>query len=169
MIRAVIFDLGHTIMDELWYRHIPLRSRPVRLMPGVLQTLPRIPLSKGIWANTKRATESGIRAWLRRANIDRHFKWVVTSVDAGYRKPDPRFFDFALNRSGLHKQEVLFVGNQLNTDIKGAALSGIQSVWLSGASYRSPDDTLDTGGVRPTYAIPRLHDLPALVERLNTR
>jgi hypothetical protein len=37
MIKAVMFDFGHTIMDELQYRDMPLRSRPVSLMPGVLE------------------------------------------------------------------------------------------------------------------------------------
>ena len=114
-------------------------------------------------------TEAGIRHWLRRADIDRHFKWVVTSVDARYRKPDKRFFDFALKQCGLKEQEVLFVGNQLNTDIEGAAACGIQSVWLSGIEYRSPDDTLTPDQVRPSYIIHHLRDLPILLGKLQSR
>ena len=69
MLEAVIFDFGHTIVDELQYRDIPLRSRPVRLMPGVEEALPNIPLKLGVWANTKRAREAGVRQWLRRAGL----------------------------------------------------------------------------------------------------
>jgi len=167
MIKAVIFDFGHTIMDELHHSDVPLRSRPVRLMPGVLEALPRIPVTRGIWANTKRAREAGIRHWLKRAGIAGHFDFVVTSVDARCRKPDPRFFDFALARCGLDKEQVLFVGNQLNTDIKGAIQYGIQNVWLSGMEYRSSDDTLDPGDVTPTHTIARLEALPALLDKLN--
>src|SRR5262245_7168446 len=105
MITAVIFDFGHTIMDELHRRDVPLRSRPVRLMPGVREALPRIPITKGIWANTKRAGEAGIRHWLKRAGIECHFDFVATSVDAGCRKPDRRFFEFALARCGLNKNQ----------------------------------------------------------------
>src|SRR5689334_14700879 len=125
MLEAVIFDFGHTIMDELQYRDVPLRFRPVRLMPGVEEILPKIPLKLGIWANTKRAREAGLRRWLRRAGIDTYFAWVVTSVEAGYRKPDSRFFAYALRRWRLRKDRVLFVGNQLDTDIKGALDYGI--------------------------------------------
>jgi len=166
MIRAVIFDFGHTIMDELSYREVPLRSRPVRIMPGVLDALPQITISKGIWANTRRAGESGIRHWLRRGHIEQHFKWVVTSVDAGHRKPDRRFFEFALRQCGLQKDEVLYVGNQLNTDIKGACEYGIQNVWLAGREYRSPDDTLSIDSIEPGHIIAGLRDLPALVSSL---
>jgi FMN phosphatase YigB (HAD superfamily) len=135
-------------------------------MPGVLETLPKIVTSKGIWANTRRATESGIRHWLRRGHIDHHFKWVVTSVDAGHRKPDGRFFGFALARCRLQKDEVLFVGNQLNTDIKGASEYGIQNVWLSGPEYRSPDDKPANEQVKPDHTLACLTELPALVASL---
>ena len=166
MLEAVIFDFGHTIMDELQYRDVPLRSRPVRLMPGVEQTLPRIPLKLGIWANTKRAQETGLRQWLRRAGMDRYFIWVVTSVEAGYRKPDSRFFAYALRRCRLKKNRVLFVGNQLDTDIRGASDYGIANVWLSGARFQSPDDNGSSAPVKPTHTINRLEELPDLVERL---
>src|SRR5215467_8372728 len=169
MIKAVVFDLGHTIMDELRQQDIPLRSRPVRLMPGVLEALPRIPMSKGIWANTRRASEAGVWHWLRRAGIQCHFDFVVTSVDAGCRKPDRRFFDYALARSGVRKEQILFVGNQLSTDIKGASEAGIQNVWLSGMEYRRPDDTLDPRDVKPTHAIARLQDLQARLAKLNVK
>ena len=167
MISAVIFDFGHTLMDELQFRDVPLRSRPVHLMPGVLEVLPRISISKSIWTNTKRVKEPGIRHWLRRGHIDQHFKWVITSVDLGYRKPDPRFFAYALKQCGLKRKEVLFVGNQLNTDIKGAVEYGIQNVWLSGREYRSPDDTLAPGRISPTHTIRSLKDLPALLAKLS--
>jgi len=166
MIIAVIFDFGHTIMDELSYRELPLRSRPVRLMPGVVETLSQISVTNGIWANTKRASQSGIRNWLRRGHIDHHFKWVVTSIDAGHRKPDRGFFDFALARCGLQRDEVLYVGNQLNTDIQGASDYGIPNVWLSGPEYRSPDDTFTIDRVRPNHTIASLPELPALVASL---
>jgi HAD superfamily hydrolase (TIGR01662 family) len=169
MLDAVIFDFGHTIMDELQYREIPLRFRPVRLMPGVEETLPKIPLKLGIWANTKRAREAGVRRWLRRAGIDTYFTWVVTSVEAGYRKPDSRFFDYALRRCGLKKNEVLFVGNQLDTDMKGASDYGIANVWLSDAEFRSPDDQGSLGKRKPAHTIACLEELPDLVRNLRRK
>ena len=55
MIKAMIFDFGHTIMDEIRYREEPLRSRPVRMMPGVMETLTQITLSKGSFLPWSRA------------------------------------------------------------------------------------------------------------------
>ena len=169
MLEAVIFDFGHTIMDELQNREVPLRYRPIALMPGVEDTLPRIRARMGIWANTKKAKEAGLRRWLVRADINKYFACVVTSVEAGFRKPDARFFAYALARCGLRKNEILFVGNQLSTDIEGASAFGIASVWLSGARFRSPDDTGTATGVKPTYTIGGLEELPDLVIKLQRK
>ncbi len=165
---AVIFDFGHTIKDEIQYRDIELSRAPVVLMPGVKETLPQIQLNMGIWANTSKSGEKDIRKWLDKASLGKYFKWVVTSSEMGFRKPSKEFFKAALARCGLNGEEVLFVGNQLNTDIKGANEYGIDSVFLSDGAYRSPDDDNGlVGKVQPTYTIETLEDLPHLLKKIS--
>ena len=164
-VKAVAFDWGHTVMDECRDRDVPLDVRPVHLMPGAAEALPQIALPMALWANTRGATERDIRGWLERADLSRVFRWVITSVDAGARKPAPQFFHYALKRCGLAREDVLFVGNQLNTDILGAEALGIATVWLSGSAYRSADDA--PCAATPTYTIRTLNDLPALLQRLH--
>jgi len=132
----------------------------------VSETLPRIPVPLAVWANTRTATGSELRRFLDRAGIGRFFTGVVTSVDAGFRKPAPQFFEFALRNCGLARDEVLFVGNQLNTDIAGGQSYGIRTVWLGGSAYRSADETLSPQDVHPTYTIQTLRQLPSLLESL---
>src|SRR5260370_3517353 len=150
MIKAVFFDLGHTIMDELANTTIPLESHPIKLMPGVLEALAQISVPVGIWTNTKTAREADVRRWLWRAGIERYFTWVVTSVDAGFRKPNTQFVDYALGKCQLSGDQVIFIGNQLNTDIQGAVEYGIRCVWLSDERYRSLDETHKPGQVEAT-------------------
>ena len=59
---------------------------------------------------------------------------------------------------------MLFVGNQLNTDVAGANRAGIRSVWLAGEAYCSDDDR--PCDATPSYTIQSLSDLPALVRQL---
>jgi GNAT superfamily N-acetyltransferase len=108
-----------------------------------------------------------VRAWLDRAGFGHRFEWVITSPDAGHRKPAPEFFAYALGRCGVPKEEVLFVCNQLNTDVAGAEAFGIRTVWLSDEAYRSPDDA--ACDARPTYSIPTLRELPDLIRRIATK
>jgi FMN phosphatase YigB (HAD superfamily) len=166
VINAVAFDFGHTLIDERKDGNVPLDCRPIHLMPEVSEVLPFLSLPLAVWANTRTATEAKLRQWLERAGIGRFFAWVVTSVDAGFRKPAPEFFDFALAKCGLSKDEVLFVGNQLNTDITGGEQYGIRTVWLCGRPYRSADETLSPKDVRPTYTIRTFRQLPLLLQRI---
>ena len=164
-LKAVAFDWGHTLMDERRDDHVPIDARPIHLMPGVRDTLEHVELPLGLWANTRTAAEADVRRWLDRAEISRFFRWVVTSVDAGARKPAPEFFQYALARCELARDDVLFVGNQLNTDIAGAEGFGIRTVWLSGPDHRSNDD--DPCAVcRPTYTIRTLRELPPLLRQI---
>src|SRR4051812_37202209 len=98
VLKAIAFDWGHTIMDERRDAHPPLAVRPIYLMPGVKDVLPRLHLPLALWANSESAGEVKIRQWLERAGLARRFEWVITSLDAGARKPDPQFFRYALAR-----------------------------------------------------------------------
>ena len=165
-LKAVAFDLGHTLMDERTDGHLPIEARPIHLMPGVAEMVPQLTLPLAVWGNTRVAAEPEVRRWLDRAGLGPRFTWVVTSVDAGVRKPHAAFFEYALARCRLSKEEVLFVGNQLDTDVAGARMFGIRTVWLSDDAYRSPDDR--GSDARPTYVISTLRELPALVARLRS-
>jgi FMN phosphatase YigB (HAD superfamily) len=163
-LKAVAFDLGHTLMDEDRDRRMPIEARPIHLMPGVSEMLPLMTPPLAVWANTSVAAEAGVRGWLDRAGLAGLFQWVITSVDARARKPAAEFFQYALSRCGLAADDVLFVGNQLNTDIAGAEAYGIRTVWLSAPAHRSRDDA--PCNARPTHTIGTLGELPALVQRL---
>ena len=157
------FDWGHTLMDERRDRDVPLGERAIHLMPGVREAVAQLSLPLALWANTRDAGEREVRGWLASAGLDEAFRWVVTSVDAGARKPDPRFFAFALARCGCGPADVLFVGNQRNTDVAGGEAAGIRTIWLSGAAFRSDDDR--PCAVEPSYTIETLTELPALIRR----
>lgn len=61
---------------------------------------------------------------------------------------------------------MLFVGNQLNTDIVGGWNYGIRTVWISGCAYRSADETLSPQEVQPSYTIVTLGQLPSLLRSI---
>jgi len=165
MVKLVAFDFGHTLMHERKDADVRLDVRPVHLMPDVLDVLP-LAVPMAVWANTRTAREAEVRNWLARAGIERFFTSVVTSVDAGARKPAAAFFEFALARCGMTRDDVLFVGNQLNTDIRGGEDFGIRTVWVCGPEYWSRDDT-ELVGVNATYTIQRLAELPSVLKRID--
>jgi FMN phosphatase YigB (HAD superfamily) len=162
-LKLVAFDFGHTLIDE----RVPLETDAPTLMPGARDAVSRIALPMAVWANTRQADETDVRRCLERLDLNRFFCSVITSVDAGARKPARRFFEYALRQAGVVAADVVFVGNQRNTDVVGAEAVGIETIWLSGDGYRSRDD--GPCEATPTYTVETLTDVPALIEQLVER
>ena len=59
-----------------------------------------------------------------------YFDAVVDSHWAGFEKPDPRLFKYALNVSGAIPEETIHVGDMYDVDISGARSAGIHALLL---------------------------------------
>jgi 2-haloalkanoic acid dehalogenase type II len=59
------------------------------------------------------------------------FQFTVFSQDHCVEKPDPRIFRIVLERAGCSKDELLHVGDSLESDVKGAFEAGVKCVWLN--------------------------------------
>ncbi len=93
--------------------------------------------------------------------LKNYFKQIIISGDFGKGKPEPAIFEYALQLTETkNKEEVLMVGDNLNTDILGAYLTGIPSVWINRKNRKQ-------GKVKPTYEIKSLMELIPLLKRLN--
>lgn len=68
---------------------------------------------------------------LSSSGIASYFDTVVTSETAGHKKPAKEIFEYALNANKLTPNEVIMVGDNLNTDIKGAHNAGIDSAYFN--------------------------------------
>src|SRR5215210_3013800 len=51
---------------------------------------------------------------------------LLDSCDEGVEKPDPRFFEIALARSGAHRDTTIHVGDLYGVDIVGARAAGLR-------------------------------------------
>lgn len=56
---------------------------------------------------------------------------IFTSEDAKAYKPRKELFELALNTTGLHADEVIYIGDSLSSDVKGASSVGIKAIWLN--------------------------------------
>ena len=59
-----------------------------------------------------------------------HVDFVVTSLEAGAQKPDPAIFEMSLARAGVVAAEAVHVGDQLESDVRGALCAGIRPVLI---------------------------------------
>jgi putative hydrolase of the HAD superfamily len=70
-------------------------------------------------------------AELHKVGLVGYFDPVVVSGDHGYRKPDRRLFQLALDGMGVPAGNTLFVGNDMYRDIYGAREAGLKTVMFN--------------------------------------
>lgn len=95
-----------------------------------------------------------LRAHMNRLGLADKFDHVLDSADEGVEKPDPRFFDIALERSGASKDTTIHVGDLYYVDVMGARGGGLRGVLL------------DEADLRPDADCPRIRTLHDLVEKI---
>ena len=84
------------------------------------------------------------------------FDGIVVSAVLGVEKPAPDIFEEALRLAGADPEKVLHVGNDPETDVRGAREAGIDTVFVARES-----DLEDPGA---TFIIPDLTRLPRILE-----
>jgi putative hydrolase of the HAD superfamily len=71
--------------------------------------------------------------WLNEGEIlgiRQFFKFILLSTHFGFRKPDPRLFRIACTMLNTPPEEAVYIGNDLETDVKGAKQIGMQAILL---------------------------------------
>lgn len=67
---------------------------------------------------------------LRHLGLGAQFDGVLLSSDYGCRKPDNRFYQALLTTYGLDAAKCLMIGNDRQTDIAGAKLAGMATLYM---------------------------------------
>lgn len=68
---------------------------------------------------------------LKSSGMDKYFQEVITSEDAGVKKPDLRIFKYALERTKATSGESLMIGDDYEVDIVGAQNVGLDQVYFN--------------------------------------
>jgi HAD superfamily hydrolase (TIGR01662 family) len=169
MIRAILFDLGDTIVKEEGVTDEEMTRRKLEKVPYIEDVLKQL---KGkyklvVVTNTSTSNEDRIRLALRIMGLEDYFDAVVTSVDVGHEKPDEEIFCEALKRIQVKPEEAVMVGNRIKTDVLGANKLGITSVYFKW-NDRYPEE-VDSPQEKPKYTINSLRQLPKTVLALEKR
>lgn len=68
---------------------------------------------------------------LRNSGMDRYFTSIITSEEAGVKKPERAIFEFAMRKTGALAVDSLMIGDDLEVDIRGAKEAGIDQVYVN--------------------------------------
>lgn len=142
-----------------WYKPLAEIAEVDPLLPEVLDDLRARGYELAVVSNTF-VPGLVMDRHLRALSLIDRFPVRVYSSDVGYRKPDRRIFDLALEKLEIPAEKATFVGDLPATDIEGARRAGISAVWMN----RDGEAKAEASGAGPE--IHRITELPAMLEKL---
>lgn len=135
------------LFDRLQYQTDPERFSQ-RYLVALSQASVLIAGAKGLLEALSRNYQIGLvtnglpevqRPRLHSAGIAPYFRFEAISEELGVSKPDPRFFAAALALAGRPQPaQVLVVGDNLTSDIRGGCQAGLDTLWYNPA-HKSAD------------------------------
>ena len=146
----------------LWYE--PLR-KVATVEPDIKETLTRLKnsgLKLGIVSNTFVSRDS-LEKHMEQVGILDFFAPRMYSYEFDFRKPDARIFRLAAERIGETPDNILFVGDRINMDIRPAIKIGMQAVMKT--AYTNAGKKISDGA----WKINHISELPALIEKINSQ
>ena len=125
------FGVGDAALAEkladFYLYHAP---RNVFLFPGALETLACLAENYQLHIITNGFQEVQYIK-LETSGMDRYFDQIITSEEAGVKKPDPWIFHYALQKAGALASESLMVGDDVEVDVAGALAVGMDAVFFN--------------------------------------
>ena len=114
------------------------------------------------------ADENQLQPLIENGGLQQWLTHWTSSEAAQSCKPDRRFFEIALQKSGLAANEVLFVGDSLEQDILGAHAVGMHTALITEYEAAAPMQ-IGREAPEPDFRITRLGELPGVIDRIGTR
>lgn len=77
---------------------------------------------------------------LKNSNIAHYFETVTNSENAGFKKPNPQIFHYALEISKSNKETSVMIGDNFEADIEGALNVGIDAIMFNEHNIEVAED-----------------------------
>ena len=88
------------------------------------------------------------------SELRKYFKHIIISEEIGFAKPKKEIFEYSFNLLNNPKREnVIIIGDNLTSDIKGGEDYGIDSCWYNPAKVNNDSEII------PTFEIKNLNEL----------
>src|SRR6516164_3201224 len=125
-------------LNSVYLEH---RFANIELYPDVL------PLLDSIADGYALGLVSNGSGYPERCGLQGRFAFVLLAQNVGVEKPDPAIFQQACREAGCSPEQLMHIGDSLDTDVEGARRADAVSVWLNRGRMANHTD------IRPDFEI----------------
>ncbi len=143
-------DLGEKLGDD----YVSISPKKVNLFPYSIEILEYLHPKYKLHIITNGFSEVQDMK-LQASGMEKYFIEVITSEAAGYKKPDPRVFNYAFTKAGALPQNSIMIGDDYEVDIIGARDVNMQQIFFD------PDKKFAQNG--STYYINNLQEIEGVL------
>jgi putative hydrolase of the HAD superfamily len=137
--------------------HRGIARKRLRLYPQVQETLDQLRSHYRLGVVSDAQSAYAVPE-LYALGLLKYFNAIIVSGDYGYRKPDPRLFQKALDALQVRPEQAIYVGNDSYHDILGAQQVGMTAIFVT-----SDQGNTSTQTISPDYTISSFAELPQAV------
>ncbi|MEU2300125.1 HAD family hydrolase [Streptomyces antibioticus] len=94
---------------------------------------------------------------------------IGTSDDWGANKPDPLFFERVAEASPFAHDEILYVGDRIDNDLRPAVAAGMHTALIRRGPWATIQWQTEEAEKLPTFRVESLLELPSLIRDFNER
>jgi putative hydrolase of the HAD superfamily len=113
--------------SEFGDKYLSRAPRKTNLMPGAFEVIQDLAAHYPLYILTNGFDDIQY-VKIEGAGMRSFFKEIITSQQVGTKKPNPLFYEYALERAGIQPGEALMIGDHVKADVRGALNAGIPAI-----------------------------------------
>lgn len=158
------YKVSESLIEEFHQNQLKALLQHMPIRDDCISTLKELRLMGLYLSIVSNIDDDYLEPIMKKYSLDLLFDDWSSSEEAKSCKPDSHIFYYALNKSGLKKDEVLFVGDSLEHDVAGSHAVGMRSAHIAEEGAVTPLTHGLKITTQPTFKIAELAELIPLIQ-----
>lgn len=118
------------LAEDIGMEYITISPQKTNLFPHAIEVLRYLKQKYPLYIITNGFEEVQFTK-LKNSRLEEYFSHVITSEEAGCKKPDARIFRYALQQADARPEESIMIGDDPEVDVQGALDAGMDAVYFN--------------------------------------
>ncbi|MDD2636364.1 MAG: YjjG family noncanonical pyrimidine nucleotidase [Bacteroidales bacterium] len=123
-------NINESLSKSMSKDYISISPTKTQMLPNAIPTLEYLQKKYKLHIITNGFTDVQYNK-LENCGIKKYFNSIFTSEEVGCNKPNTKFFNYSLLKTGANTSNSIVIGDDIEVDIKGASAVGIDTIWFN--------------------------------------